>query len=95
MKDPEAVKAKQRRREEIERQAEATAGRTGEAPLKVYTCNTDLEVCITLCVCVCECMEWSAYISWTIIGHREYVGVCVSCRQYTLAIKLYIVNACR
>ena len=34
LKDPEAVKAKQKRREEIERQAEA-AGRTGEAPLKV------------------------------------------------------------
>ena len=35
LKDPEAVKAKQKRREEIERQAEA-AGRTGETPLKVY-----------------------------------------------------------
>lgn len=34
MKNPEAVKAKQKRREEIERKAEA-AGKTSEGPLRV------------------------------------------------------------
>ena len=35
LKDPEAFKAKQKRKEEIERQAEA-AGRTGDTPLQVW-----------------------------------------------------------
>ena len=34
LKDPEAFKARQKRKEEIERQAEA-AGRTGDTPLQV------------------------------------------------------------
>ena len=34
LKNPEAVKAKQKRREEIERKAESTAG-SGDTPLKV------------------------------------------------------------
>ena len=49
LKDPEAFKAKQKRKEEIERQAQA-AGRTGDTPLQVLLSCDLLVSSVTLVV---------------------------------------------